>query len=141
MPMALASEAIVSFRESDSIADRIKHGLVVVIMVRTADTAYFIRVADLLKERNEREVFICQHCIRGSLWNTDMKRLRQEANKKIIHKMERGLPINSDDLLVVEKYYEELFKHPLTNPISWPTVTGMQRCQYCRKKHQDQLGM
>ncbi|WEM43837.1 hypothetical protein PTW35_08695 [Photobacterium sp. DA100] len=134
VPMGLASEAIVSYRQSEALNERIKHGLVVVTMVRVADTAYFSRVAKMLYEHNGKKIKICEHCIRGQLWPTKIKEYRQKANKNIIHKMEQGLPINNIDLEVVEKYYEEMFQHPLTNPIHWPAVNGLQRCNKCTQK-------
>jgi len=137
VPMGLASEAIVSFRKSDALNDRIKHGLVVVTMVRVADTAYFSRVAKMLYEHNQKKIKICEHCIRGQLWTTNIKEYRQKANKSIIHKMEQRLPINNTDLEVVEKYYEEMFKHPLMSPIAWPSVTGLQRCHKCIGKRKN----
>ncbi|EGQ7854882.1 hypothetical protein M5225_004658 [Vibrio vulnificus] len=130
VPMGLASEAIVSYRNSDALNERIKHGLVVVTMVRVADTAYFTGVARMLYEHNKKKVKICEHCLRGQLWPTKIKEYRQKANKNIIHKMEQGLPINNTDLEVVELYYEEMFKHPLINPIHWPSST-FERCQKC----------
>lgn len=53
------------------------------------------------------------------------------ANENLIHKMEEGLPINNQDLEVVELYYEELFKHPLTNPIHWEARKGIPMCKKC----------
>ena len=137
VPMTLASEAIVSYRAANSLNEWIKHGLVVVTMVRIADTAYFIRVAKMILDRQEaaNNTSICQHCLRGQLWPTEIKKYRQQANKNIIHKMEEGLPINRTDLEVVELYYEEIFKHPLTNPISWDERPGLDMCQNCRKKN------
>jgi hypothetical protein len=123
VPMALASEAIIDFRKATTLNDRIKHGLVVVTMVRIADTAYFTRVANMLYEGNNKKYQICQHCIRGSLWPTKMKEYRKMVNQVIIHKMENGLPVNNRDLEIVEKYYEEMFKHPLMNPIKWDNAT------------------
>jgi hypothetical protein len=134
-PMTLASESIVSFRNSTNLNDRIKHGIVVVSMVRTADTAYFTKVAKMIAERNNRILILCQHCIRGKLWPTKIKKYRRLANQNIIHKMEKGLPINNNDLKVVELYYEEMFKHPLMNPISWGRQSGMKMCPDCLKKN------
>lgn len=134
VPMALASEAIVEFRKATALNDRIKHGLVVVTMVRIADTAYFTAVANMLYEGNNKKYRICEHCIRGSLWPTKMKEYRKEANQLIIHKMEKGLPVNNGDLEVVEKYYEEMFKHPLMNPIKWDKAT-VTMCSNCAKKN------
>jgi hypothetical protein len=42
------------------------------------------------------------------------------VNETIIHKMEDGL-INNEDLKVI-LYYNEMFKHPLTNPITWEAI-------------------
>jgi hypothetical protein len=125
VPMALASEAILDFNKSESLNDRIKYGLVVVSMVRIADTAYFRRVAKMLLEINKP----------AKIWTNEMKKYRKMVNETIIHKMEDGLPINNEDLKVVESYYNEMFKHPLTNPITWEDKNGLDLCQSCIKKN------
>jgi hypothetical protein len=136
VPMALASEAILDFNKSESLNDRIKYGLVVVSMVRIADTAYFRRVAKMLLEMNKpAKISICEHCIRGQWWPNEMKKYRKMVNETIIHKMEDGLPINNEDLKVVESYYNEMFKHPLTNPITWEGKNGLDLCPSCIKKN------
>lgn len=132
LPMTLASEAIVSYRNAEALNEKIKNGLVVVTMVRIAETAYFIQIAKKLSEVNPEKIKVCQHCIRGQLWKTEIKTLRQQANKQIIHKMEEGLPINAQDLEIVEKYYGEVFKHPLINP-SLPDSINIELCQKCAK--------
>ena len=138
VPMALASEAILDFDNSESLNDRIKYGLVVVSMVRIADTAYFRRVAKMLLEINRpSKISICEHCIRGQLWSNEMKIYRKMVNENIIHKMEDGLPINNEDLKVVELYYNEMFKHPLTNPITWKGNNGLDSCPSCIKKNKN----
>jgi hypothetical protein len=135
VPMGVASDAITDFRNSNNLKDRIKFGAVAAIMTRVADTAYFRNVAKMLMERNpENNVAFCEHCLRGQLWDTKIKEYRKLVNKDIIHKMEEDMMINPDDLKYVELYYEEMFKHPLTNPISWGNVT-MQSCNYCKKKN------
>jgi hypothetical protein len=138
VPMGLASEAILDFNKSESLNDRIKYGVVVVSMVRIADTAYFRRVAKMLLEKNKHlKITICEHCIRGQLWTTEIKKYRKMVNENIIHKMEEGLPINNEDLKVVELYYNEMFKHPLINPISWEDKNGMDLCPTCIKKNKN----
>ncbi|MCJ8290391.1 MAG: hypothetical protein HRT58_12060 [Crocinitomicaceae bacterium] len=136
VPMGLASEAILNFKKSDNLNDRIKFGIVVVTMVRIADTGYFRRVAKMIREGNKQsEICVCEHCLRGQLWTTEIKKYRKQVNSNIIHKMEEGLPINEDDLKYVELYYDEIFKHPLTNPISWEGKNGLQMCPSCLKKN------
>ena len=136
VPMTLASEAIVEFRKHEDIGSRIKHGLVVVSMVRMADTAFYKTVSNILNNQNKSTPNICQHCIRGQLCGTNMKNYRQIANKQIIHKMEsgNGEVVTKKDLDVVELYYEEMFKLPLIDPISFPERKGLSLCQNCKKK-------
>jgi hypothetical protein len=64
-----------------------------------------------------------------------MKKYRKMVNETIIHKMEDGLPINNEDLKIVELYYSEMFKHPLTNPITWEGNNGLNFCPSCIKKN------
>ncbi len=136
VPMTLASEAIVEFRKQKEIGSRIKHGLIVVSMVRMADTAFYKTVSNIINNQNKSTPNICQHCIRGQLCGTNMKKYRQIANKQIIHKMESGTVgmITKEDLEMVEPYYEEMFKLPLIDPISFPERKGLSLCQNCKKK-------
>lgn len=135
VPMTLASEAIVEFRKHKDIGSRIKHGLVVVSMVRIAETAFYNWVSTILNNNNESVPNICQHCVRGQIFGTNLKELRRVANRNIIHKMERGTceVIGEKDLNIVEFYYAEIFKLPLMGPVSFPERT-LKLCDYCKKK-------
>ena len=135
VPMTLASEAIVEFRKHKDIVSRIKHGLVVVSMVRMADTAFYNLVSAILNNNNQSVPNICQHCIRGQICGTNMKELRKVANRNIIHKMESGTceVITEKDLNIVELYYAEIFNLPLMDPISFPD-RKIKLCDYCKKK-------
>ncbi|MFV8249896.1 hypothetical protein [Bdellovibrio bacteriovorus] len=129
VPMTVASEALLKFREANDLTERIRYGCTVVLMVRVADTAFFKSVADMIVAANKGSgLVVCGDCLRGHLWQNNMKELRQAANRRIIHKMEEGLPINNEDLEVVEAYYEEIFKHPLTGQIKW---SGKEAISFC----------
>lgn len=138
VPMTVASEAILKFRAVEDLNSRIQYGIVVVTMIRIADTAFYNNVAKMIMSSSTNKksgIVVCEHCLRGQLWPNRMKELRQAINKRIIHKMEDGLPINVDDLEFVEQYYGEIFKHPLTNPVSWPERKGLEFCpKHCPKK-------
>jgi hypothetical protein len=134
--MGLASEAILDFKKSDNLNDRIKYGIVVSTMVRIADTGYLRRVAKMILEGNKHnKINVCEHFLRGQLWATEIKKYRKQVNENIIHKMEEGLPINEDDLKYAELYYDEMFKHPLANPISWEEKIELHMCSSCAKKN------
>ncbi len=141
VPMTLASEAIVEFRKNKDLASKIKNGLLVVVMVRIADTAFYKKIAEIINQQSPSTPNLCHNCLRGQLWDTKMKTYRQVANRKIIHKMEGGIPINNMDLEIVEKYYNEIFKLPLIDPISFKNKKGLKLCERCKKKfnHSDQF--
>ena len=132
--MTLASEAIIEFNKDENLSSRIKHGLVVVVMVRIADTAFYKKIAKIINQKSPSMPNICHNCIRGQLWNTNMKIYRQLANKQIIHKMESGIPLNNKDLEIVDKYYNEIFKLPLVDPITFNGKKNLQLCERCKKK-------
>jgi len=135
VPMTTASEAIMAYRESRNLNDRMRHAMTIAVAVRNADTAFYSAVADMLNRRNADKPNICQYCIRGQLFRTRMKELREQVNKNIIHKMDRTkIMINPDDLKIVEDYYEEMFKLPLIDPIHIPETKSLQLCKKCRKK-------
>ena len=134
VPMTLASEAILEFRKHENIGSKIKFAIVVVTMVRIADTVFYNKLVKLLNEANPSVPNLCQHCIRGQICDTKMKAYRQFANKNIIHKMENDEFINFEDLEVVENYYSELFKLPLMDPISFPERKNLKLCGNCKKK-------
>lgn len=134
IPMALASESILEFRESRSIGDKIKAGLVVVTMIRIADTAFYKTVASALNSANPNKPNLCHNCLRGQICQTSMKVLRGKANSNVIHKMEDDEGISFEDLEVVEGYYNEIFRLPLMDPIKFPEAKSLKLCQSCRKK-------
>ena len=134
IPMTLASEAILEFRQQDNIGSKIKFALVVVTMVRVADTVFYNKLVKLLNEANPSVPNLCQHCIRGQICGTQMKEYRQSANKNIIHKMENDEIISFKDLEIVENYYNELFKLPLMDPISFPERKNLKLCGTCKQK-------
>jgi len=137
VPMTFASEALLEFRNSNTLSERTRHAMTVAVAVRIADTAFYSAVAEMLNRRNPNRPNICHNCIRGQLCGTRMKELRQKANARIIHKMEnaRGLGmISPDELPLVEEYYEEMFNLPLMDPVSWPGRKKMKLCQKCKKK-------
>ena len=136
VPMTLASEAIVEFKKHDDLGSKIKHGIIVVSMVRMADTAFYNVVADIINGHEKTKPNICANCLRGQLCGTNMKKFRQLANRNIIHKMESGKceVVTFEDLEVVELYYEEIFKLPLIDPISFPEREGIELCGRCIKK-------
>ena len=140
VPMTLASEAIIEFRRHENIASKIKYGLVVVTMVRIADTIFYNKLVNILNEANSSVPNICQHCIRGQICGTRMKEYRQAANKNIIHKMENDEYINFEDLDVVENYYGEVFNLPLMDPISFPEKKNLKLCGNCKKKWKNIIG-
>ena len=134
VPMTLASEALIEYRQYENIASKIKYGLVVVVMIRIADTAFYKNLVKILNQASPNVPNICPNCIRGQICGTEMKSYRQAANKNIIHKMENNEIINFDDLEIVEKYYSEIFKLPLMDPISFPERKNLKLCDACRKK-------
>ena len=136
VPMTLASEAIIEYKQHENIGAKIKFGLLVVVMIRIADTAFYNNLAKLMNQANPNVPNICQHCIRGQICGTEMKSYRQEANKNIIHKMENNEIINFNDLEIVEKYYNEIFKLPLMDPVSFPEKKDLRLCNLCSKKWQ-----
>ena len=145
VPMTIATNSIIDFRKSKNIADKIKFGSSVVMMVRNADTAYFRFIVEhFFKEQAKLSGYvICEHCIRGQLWPNKMKVYRQLANRNIIHKMESGgiTVINFEDLDIVEKYYNEMFKQPLMHPMFWSEKdqfsgqVHIESCEQCLKKN------
>jgi len=137
VPMGSASEALLEYRRSTTLSEKMRHAMAIALAVRNADTAFYNAVAKMLNKANPNKPNICHNCIRGQLFGTRMKELRQEVNAKIIHKMEnpRGIVmISPDELPLVEKYYEEMFKLPLIDPVSWPERKKMELCQKCKKK-------
>ena len=134
IPMTLASEALVEYKQHENIGAKIKFGLLVVVMVRIADTVFYNNLVKLLNQANPNFPNICQHCIRGQIFGTEMKSYRHAANKNIIHKMENNEIINFNDLEIVEKYYNEIFKLPLMDPVSVPEKKGLILCNSCKKK-------
>lgn len=145
VPMTIATNALVDFRKSKNIADKIKFGTTVVTMVRSADTAYYRFIVDQFFKAQAKLSgnAICEHCVRGQLWPNRMKEYRRLANKNVIHKMESGgiTVVNFDDLEIVEKYYNEMFEQPLMHPKFWRSehcFTGkvhVKSCDQCLRKN------
>ncbi|MHC1623289.1 MAG: thioredoxin domain-containing protein [Candidatus Methanospirareceae archaeon] len=134
-PMNSASEALLEYRKSKALNDRTRHAMTIAVTVRNADTAFYNAVAGILNKQNPNKPNICHNCIRGQLFGTRMKELRKQINRNIIHKMDNDqIMLNPDDLYIVEEYYEEMFKLPLMDPITWPGTDNLKFCRSCRKK-------
>lgn len=140
IPMTLASESILEFRKAENIAAKIKSGLVVVTMVRIADTAFYTKVASVLNAENPSLPNLCHNCIRGQICKSQMKTFRKAANSHVIHKMESGEVINFNDLGIVEKYYSEIFNLPLMNPIQFSETQNLKLCDRCKRKWRNITG-
>jgi hypothetical protein len=134
VPLTLASEAIVDFRHSKQANDSLKHAVVVALMVRVADSAFYTNLSDLINGANQNQPNICHNCIRGQICGTKMKTLRRDVNRRIIHKMESADIVPMEDLSIVEDYYEEIFKLPLAGDIAFPS-RNLELCQKCLPKH------
>ena len=135
VPMTSASEALLEYRKSKTLNDRTRHAMTIAATVRSADTAFYNAIAGMLNKQNPNKPKICHNCIRGQLFGTRMKELRKQINNNIIHKMDDDqVMINPDDLDIVEEYYEEMFKLPMMDPITWSEMKNMKLCQRCRKK-------
>lgn len=134
--LTLASEAMEEFKKANTLNERIKHAQVIVGNIRKVDTAYHRYIADILNKNNHNKPNICEHCIRGKLFNTNLKEYRKNANKNIIHKMEdmKGGLITEKDLEVVELYYDEIFKLQFIYTIHIPAMEGVPLCDKCKEK-------
>jgi hypothetical protein len=136
--MAAAAEAVVAFRTNDSLLERHKNALIIANSVRSADTAYYTKVAEMLlsKQGNEK-IHFCHNCLRGQLWPNRMKVLRKKVNSKIIHGMDKGAQIKTEDLNLVLEYYEEMLTHQLipSKLISCEERKEVKFCDNCREKH------
>lgn len=73
IPLTLASEAIIEFRKHDNLGQKIKYGIVVVTMVRIADTEYYKYLAGAINSQNSGMVGIYHNFIRGGLCGTNIK--------------------------------------------------------------------
>ena len=64
-----------------------------------------------------------------------MKEYRQAANRNVIHKLESGEMVTEKEIPeVVPVYYEEIFRLPLMDPISFPDRKNVALCEKCKKK-------
>lgn len=135
VPLTLASEGIVDFRAAKNLSERIKHAVVVALMVRIADSAFYNVLAKMLNAANPHQQNLCGNCLRGQICGTKMRDLRREINTKIIHKMESAIVIEDSDLSAIERYYEEIFRLPLVDPVEFPErkITLCQKCAQSRR--------
>ena len=134
VPMTLASEAIIEFRAHENIGQKIKHGLVVVTMIRIAETAYFKYLSEIINFQANKKIKVCHNCVRGKVCGTRMGELRRKANRNIIHKMEDGKCIDFEDLSIVEEYYDECFKLQLVGSIEILPIQ-FSLCHSCARKY------
>ena len=136
LPMTIASKAVVSYNSDDSLANRIAQALIISVMVRSADTAFFTAIANQMNAANPSQPNICHNCLRGQLFQNRLKELRALVNKKIIHKVEDGSGIGptSEHIPLAIEYYDEMFTLPLVPPTSWEERSGIQLCQRCAPK-------
>ncbi len=137
VPMNAASEAVEIYNNDDSYNSRLKAVQTIALNVRTAETAFFKRIAKILKEVNKQlGIEICHYCIRNHMFGTNFKELRKLANSKIIHRMEEEAMISVEDFQIAIDYYNEMFKLPLVDPITWKETKGIPMCKNCLKKNE-----
>jgi len=136
LPMAIASKAVVSYNVDSSLANRIAQSLVISVMVRCADTAFFNFIARSLNSVTHGGPTVCHNCLRGQLFINRLKELRKSVNHYIIHKAEDGTGVGPtlDHIPLAIQYYDEMFTLPLTDPISCPERRDMQMCPRCTAK-------
>jgi hypothetical protein len=136
LPMTIASKAVVSYNADSALANRISQAVVISVMVRCADTAFFNFVANLLNSASHGSPTVCHNCLRGQLFANRLKELRKSVNHHIIHKIEDGTGVGPtlEHIPLAIQYYDEMFTLPLTDPISWPERRDMQMCQKCAAK-------
>lgn len=142
MPMALASEAVEKYNSSDSYAEKIQAVQAIAINTRSADTVFFKRIAGILTEANKgsSRIKLCEHCVRGGLFPTDLKRLRHLVNDRIIHRMEKVSFIDQADFDLAVAYYDEMFKLPLMDPVDW-NESHVQLCDRCLNENRKRGAM
>lgn len=134
--MAAAAEAVEAFKKNDSLMERMKNVLIIAMSVRSADTAYYQHVVDMLKKvPGNEKVSFCHNCLRGQLWPNKMKLLRREVNSKIIHKMESALMVDQKDFEFALQYYDEMFTHELVNPVIEWRAQDIKSCDKCAEKN------
>ncbi len=139
-PMAMAATAIENFNNNkeDDLLKKTKNISVIANSVRSADTAYYKRVSKIFNKLNPN-VHICGNCLRGQIWPNKMKILRKEVNSKIIHKMDNGEMIDSEDFHLAIGYYNEMFTHDLVNAkIEWKKFK-LKSCDSCKKKNKRKM--
>lgn len=113
--MHTASEAIEQFNKSKLYSEQIKAIQLMSINVRSAETIFFRKVAEILNKKiNEK---ICYKCIRDTLFETDLKKIRRGVNSKIIHRLDYQEFVNPKDFHFAIDYYNEIFKLPLTGEL------------------------
>ncbi|MFC5579468.1 hypothetical protein ACFPOA_15780 [Lysobacter niabensis] len=136
-PMALASTAVVAYKAADNLAERTAQVLIIALQVRTAETAFFNVIAKLFNAHNSDVPNICPSCIRRSgLFDDRVHELRKVVNREIIHKMDSGVGvgmISPDALNAAIEYYEEMFRLPLVDPITWQTK-DISLCDKCAER-------
>ena len=136
LPMTIASKAVVSYNNDESLANRISQSVVISIMVRSADTAFFTAIAKHFNASHPHNPNLCHNCLRGQLYQNDLKKLRGLVNKHIIHKVEDGTGVGPtlQHIPLAVDYYNEMFKLPLTDPIHWQENPSISLCQKCSPK-------
>ncbi len=139
LPMTIASKAVVAYNADTSLANHIAQALVISIMVRCADTAFFSFIADKFNAASPPGAHVCHNCLRGQLFPNRLKELRALVNKHIIHKVEDGSGVGPtlDHIPTAIEYYNEIFTLPLTDPISWEARSNMKLCHKCTRDYLD----
>src|SRR5690606_23753537 len=110
LPMTIASKAVVAYHADTSLQNRIAQSLVISLMVRSADTAFFNAVAAQLTSVTPHSPNICHNCLRGQLFKNRLKEIRRLVNRHIIHKVEDGTGIGPtlEHIPLALEYYDEM---------------------------------
>ena len=135
IPLSAASRAIETFNSSTEYTQKLELSLLISLSTRIAETAFYNKFAKWFG--NESKIKMCGHCIRNSevFNNGEIKKYRNLCNEKIIHAMENQSMVNSDDLIYAIKYYDEVLKLPLIDPIKIITKFEIKVCDKCLEKN------
>jgi len=137
--MTFASEAIEEFQKANNYKEKVKTIQLIAINVRNTEAAFYRKFAQILIEANKNKsgIQVCEYCIRNYFFNPDLKKMRDDVNDKIIHKMDSGKPIEPRDFHFAIDYYNEVLKLPLMDPIHIEEKDNVPFCKSCLKKNRE----